>query len=98
MKSSSVVSLAIVMCSLSFAHGQQERSLVPSQTISLPDVVGGFNHMSVDAEHLRLFAAAPTNKTVEIVDLRINRPWRSLEGEKPAAVRYATPPTNSAPE
>jgi DNA-binding beta-propeller fold protein YncE len=45
--------------------------------------------MSADAGHLRLFAAAPTNQTVEIVDLKTGKPWRSLEGEKPAAVRYA---------
>jgi hypothetical protein len=45
--------------------------------------------MSVDGEHQRLFAAAPTNKTLEIVDLKSRKPWRSLEGERPAAARYA---------
>ena len=45
--------------------------------------------MSVDAEHHRLFAAAPANNTLEIVDLSSGRPWRSLEGERPAAARYA---------
>lgn len=45
--------------------------------------------MSVDARHQRLFASAPTNKTLEIVDLRSGKPWRSVEGEKPAAARYA---------
>ena len=70
-------------------HGQENGTLALTQTISLPNVQGGFNHMSVDAAHLRLFAAAPTNKTVEIVDLNTPRPSRSLEGLKPAAVRYA---------
>ena len=69
--------------------GQKGGSLGLSQTISLPGVQGGFNHMSVDAEHQRLFAAAPTNKTLEIVDLKSGSPWRSLEGERPAAARYA---------
>jgi DNA-binding beta-propeller fold protein YncE len=32
---------------------------------------------------------APTNNTLEIVDLKTGRPWRTLEGGKPAAVRYA---------
>ena len=32
---------------------------------------------------------APTNTTLEIVDLKSGKPWRSLEGEKPAAARYA---------
>jgi len=45
--------------------------------------------MSVDAQHKRLFAAATTNKTLEIIDLNSRKPWRSLEGEKPAAARYA---------
>src|SRR5258708_40091593 len=90
MKCSSVFSLTLVLGSLSpAAHCQESSSLVLSQTISLPNVQGGFNHMSVDAEHQRLFAAAPTNKTVEIVDLKTGKPWRSLEGERPAAVRYA---------
>ncbi len=45
--------------------------------------------MSVDAEHQRLFAAAPANKTLEIVDLNSGKPWRSLAGEKPTSARYA---------
>lgn len=89
MKYSSVVFPTLVLCALSPSYGQESRPLVLSQTVSLPNVQGGFNHMSVDAEHLRLFAAAPTNKTLEIVDLKAGRPWRSLEGEKPAAARYA---------
>jgi hypothetical protein len=40
--------------------------------------------MSVDPVHRRLFAAAPTNRTVEVVDLKSGKPWRSLEGERPA--------------
>src|SRR5260370_32184876 len=89
MKYTPIFILAIVVCFLSLAHGQESASLVLSQTISLPSVQGGFNHMSVDAEHQRLFAAAPTNKTLEVVDLRSGKPWRSLEGEKPEAARYA---------
>lgn len=89
MKYRSAFSLTLLLCCLSPAHGQESNSLVLSRTISLPKVQGGFNHMSVDAEHLRLFAAAPTNATLESVDLSAGKPWRSLEGEKPAAARYA---------
>lgn len=88
MKHGSAVLLALILPALPPAYGQSS-PLVLSQTIALPNVQGGFNHMSVDAEHLRLFAAAPTNKTLEIVDLRSGEPWRSLQGEKPAAARYA---------
>jgi hypothetical protein len=88
-KCSSVFFLTLVLSSLVAAHSQESRSLVLSQTITVPSVPGGFNHMSVDVEHMRLFAAAPTNNTLEIVDLKTGKPWRSVEGGKPAAVRYA---------
>jgi hypothetical protein len=88
-KSSSVFFLTLVLCYLAPAHSQESRSLVLSQTIFLPRVQGGFNHMSVDVEHMRLFVAAPTNNTLEIVDLNTGKPWRSFEGGKPAAARYA---------
>jgi hypothetical protein len=45
--------------------------------------------MSVDPERQRLFASAPTNQSLEILDLRGGRVWRSLSGEKAAAARYA---------
>lgn len=88
MKHGSAVLLALIVSTLLPAYGQSG-PLVLSQTIKLPNVQGGFNHMSVDPEHLRLFAAAPTNKTLEIVDLKSGEPGRSLQGEKPAAARYA---------
>jgi DNA-binding beta-propeller fold protein YncE len=90
MKTNTLLLLAVILsCFLSPASAQEPGSLTPAQTILLPKVVGGFNHMSVDAEHERLFAAAPTNKTLEIIDLKSGKPWRSLEGEKPAAARYS---------
>jgi hypothetical protein len=46
--------------------------------------------MSVDAGRMRLFAAAPTNTTLEIIDLKTGKPWRTLAGEKPAAASYAS--------
>jgi DNA-binding beta-propeller fold protein YncE len=89
MKATSIFFLAVARCFLPQVHGQGARPLTLSRTISLPNVQGGFNHMSVDAGHQRLFAAAPTNNTVEIIDLRSGKPWRSLGGESPAAVRFA---------
>jgi hypothetical protein len=66
-----------------------DNALVLSQTIPVPGLTGGFNHMSVDAKRQLLFAAAPTNQTVEIIDLKSGRPQPSLGGSRPAAVRYA---------
>lgn len=89
MKLRHAFSLTFIICCLSFANGQDANLLSLSQTIPLTSVQGGFNHMSVDAEGLRIFAAAPTNETLEIVNLRDGKPWRSLEGDRPAAARYA---------
>ena len=89
MKISAILFFVTTLCFLSVADGQVTDELSLTRTIALPQVHGGLNHMSVDAEHQRLFAAAPTNKTLEIVDLKSGKPWRSLEGERPAAARYA---------
>lgn len=70
-------------------RGQETNALLLTQKIVLPNVQSGFNHMSVDAAHQRLFAAVPNDQTVEIVDLKTGKPWRSLRGERPAAARYA---------
>ncbi|HSY53265.1 MAG TPA: hypothetical protein VK785_02405 [Opitutaceae bacterium] len=65
----------------------EDSALVLSQTIPVPGLKGGFNHMSVDAKRQLLFAAAPTNQTVEVINLQSGKPRQSLAGSKPAAVR-----------
>src|SRR5437660_10264352 len=89
MTTGTVLLFAMTLCFVSPAQAQETNPLVLTQTIAFPNVQGGFNHMSVDADHQRLFAAAPTNQTLEIVDLKSGKPWRSLDGERPAAARYA---------
>lgn len=81
--------MIVIFGFLSPAPGQETKALELTQTITFPKVQGAFNHMSVDAVHQRLFAAAPDNQTVEVVDLKSGKRLRSLEGERPAAVRYA---------
>jgi outer membrane protein assembly factor BamB len=71
------------------ARSQEKGPLVLLQTIPVPGIQGGFNHMAVDTVRQRLFATASTSKTLEIIDLKEAKPWRSLAGEKPAAARYA---------
>lgn len=73
--------------SMSLAQGLRQWKLV--QTLAFPEVHGGFNHMSVDSAHGRLFAAAPTNGTVEVVDVNSGKPQSSLHGARPAAARYS---------
>jgi hypothetical protein len=80
---------AFVLSSTFFAVGQETELLAPSRTVSLPLVQGGLNHMSVDARRQRLFVTAPTNKTLEVIDVSSGKLLRSLEGERPAAALYA---------
>lgn len=50
------------------------------QTISLPDVKGGFDLMAVDLKGNRLFLNAEDNNTTEVIDLVAGRRVRSLSG------------------
>jgi hypothetical protein len=81
--------LVVIACFLAPAYGQETKTLALVQTIDLPSVQGGRNHMAVDAKRQRLFVPAPGDKRLEIMDLRSGRPWRSLASERPAAARYA---------
>jgi DNA-binding beta-propeller fold protein YncE len=89
MKVNWLLSSAVVLCFLSPGFGQQNPPLSLLHTVALPNVQGGFNHISVDPGQQRVFAAAPTNGTIEVVDLKTGKALRSMEGEKPAAVRFA---------
>lgn len=89
MKIGALLLLVAIPSSFVSVHGQETKVLLLTRTITLPAVQGGFNHMSVDAETRRLFAPAPTNKTLEIVDLGSGKPLRSLKGERPTAALYA---------
>jgi hypothetical protein len=82
--------IALLALALALSATAQDKSPVAlSKTIPLPDVQGGFNHMSVDAAHQRLFVTATTKKTLEIVDLKAGKPERSLTGDGPAACLFA---------
>ena len=89
MKNKALVSLGVFLGLLLPSRGQDVGYLTLNQTIPLAHVQGGFNHMSVDPAKKLLFATAPTNKTLEIVDINSGKSLRSLDGEAPAAVRFA---------
>jgi len=88
MKTTSLLLSAIALCFVLSAQGQEKPSLTLAKTIPLPDIRGGFNHMSADAEQHRLFATATTRRTLEIIDLKSSKPWRSLAGEGTAAALF----------
>jgi DNA-binding beta-propeller fold protein YncE len=89
MKIISFLALTAVLFSLSSAVAQENPGLALAKTIALPDVRGSFNHMSVDAEHQRLFVTATTKKTLEIINLKSGKTERSLTGDGPAAALFA---------
>ena len=89
MKTISLRLIVNTLCLLLPAHCQAQVSLALSKTIPLPEIQGGFNHMSVDAGRQRLFVTATTKKTLEIIDLKSGKPWRGLTGDGPAAALFA---------
>src|SRR4051794_24867572 len=68
----------------------EEKAFTKTLTvIPLPAIEGGFNHMSVDEGRGRLFVTAPSNKSLEIIDLKNRKLWKSLVGQRPAAALFA---------
>src|ERR1700675_1666273 len=49
------------------------QSLVLAQTIDLPGVTGRIDHLDIDLEGSRLFAAALATGSLEVIDLRTGR-------------------------
>jgi hypothetical protein len=64
------------------ALGQDKPTLRLIQTIPLPGVNGRLDHMAVDLEKSRLFVAAVTYGTLEVVDLKAGKVINSLTGMK----------------
>jgi hypothetical protein len=62
------------------AAQEKQQSLRLTQTIPLPGVEGRLDHMGVDLEKKRLFVAAVTNNTLEVVDLTGGKVIDSLAG------------------
>jgi hypothetical protein len=87
--------LMTVCCIALFAGGvaqtsaQEKKALRLVQTIPLPAVTGRLDHMGVDLEKKRLFVAAVTNNTLEVVDLNDGKVIKSLGGLKTLRTRYS---------
>src|ERR1700736_2770874 len=63
---------------------EKQQPLRLTQTIPLEGVKGRLDHMGMDPEKKRLFAAAVTNNTLEVVDLTGGKVINSLAGFKDA--------------
>lgn len=62
------------------ACAQTNAPLTLSKTISLPGVVGGFDHFAIDLPGDVLFAAAKDNHTVEAVNMKTGKVAQSITG------------------
>ena len=80
--------LVAVCCIAMFAgfavqtSAQEKQTLRLVQTIPLPGVKGRLDHMGVDLEKKRLFVAAVTNNSLEVVDLTDGKVTKTLGGFK----------------
>jgi DNA-binding beta-propeller fold protein YncE len=64
------------------ASAQAKASLKLEQTISLPDVQGRIDHLSLDVAGQRLFVSALGNNTVEVLDLKAGKRAQTITGLK----------------
>src|SRR5260370_3822404 len=73
------------------ARSQDASPLRLVQTIPLPNVHGRMDHLGVDVEGKRLFAAALDNNTVEVIDLTAGKRVHSIAGQsKPQGIFYSS--------
>src|SRR5690348_3792585 len=74
------------------AHAQDKLPLQRVQTIPMPGVSGRMDHLGVDVEGRRLFAAAlgSSQNTVEVIDLKAGKRIFSIRGQSmPQGVFYS---------
>jgi hypothetical protein len=77
-----VCCVALLAVSAVRTSAQEKQALKLVRTISLPGATGRLDHMGVDLEKKRLFVAAVTNNTLEVVDLTGGKVIKSLTGMK----------------
>jgi DNA-binding beta-propeller fold protein YncE len=76
------MAIAIALGAVSAAGNAQatESPLTLTKTIPLPGISGKFDHFAFDPTGHRLFAAAPGNHSVEVIDLNTAKVEQSIEG------------------
>lgn len=86
------ISLLLIALGAQTAHAQDKVPLRPVQTIPMPGVLGRLDHLGVDIEGGRLFAAALGDRqnTVEVIDLKLGKRISSIRGQSmPQGVFYS---------
>lgn len=74
--------IALVCIGATTMRSQTPSILTLKQTITLPGVMGKFDHFAIDNATHRLFAAATGNQSVEVIDLAAGKVVDSLKGLK----------------
>ena len=80
----------LLLCSLALCgRAQEPATLKLTKTIPLPGVQGRIDHFAIDVKGQRLFVAALGNNTLEVVDLAVGKPVKSIAGlHKPQGVLF----------
>jgi hypothetical protein len=72
--------LSVFNCAGAFGQSGERSLFNLESTIQLPDVNGRIDHLALDLKGMRLFVAALGNDTVEVIDLKTQRPIHTLRG------------------
>src|SRR5712671_1602946 len=84
-----IVALAFLLSFSVASSAENEAALKLVQTIPLPEVDGRIDHFAIDVKGRRAFLAALAKNTIEVVDLRVGRVTRTLQGfAKPQGVLF----------
>ena len=71
---SRIIVLALVMCgAMAQGRAAEESPLTLRQTVQLPQITGGTNHLAADAKRRRFFVTAPGEGKVVVVDLKAGK-------------------------
>src|SRR5215468_7747681 len=87
-----IICLILALMGTRTAQAQDRFPLQRVQTIPMPNVFGRMDHLGVDLEGGRLFAAALGNNqnTVEVIDLKAGKRISSIRGQSmPQGVFYS---------
>ncbi len=83
-----VLFIAVPLLFVVYAE-QAAAPLTLVQTIPVTDVKGRIDHMAVDVQAKRLFVAALSNDTVEVLDLQAGKRVHTITGlQEPQGIRY----------
>ena len=88
-----MICLLLALTTAPNVHAQEKLPLRRVQTIAMPNVKGRMDHLGVDVEGKRLFAAAlgDNQNTVEVLDLIAGKRIFSIRGQSmPQGVFYSS--------